>query len=264
MSFGDGRANAPVPVPIGPRNDSALIRVALAAAVVIALGVFGRLLPSPAARTADPQAIESTAAVGPARVRLAAPFRNVVHLRTTEIAVRGVAEPGIDGVDVAVVVGGQVIGEAQLETQGGRFDGLVNVTPPAERTAAVLAVHLPDEVGPPLVEIEFWVEAGSVVLPIGPSGLVATAGEAFLVDVLLYGNAASIRGMLTNDGTMIAQQTVRVGRPLDGAPNPRTIGLGLNIPDARLPARARLHLMALDSSGSEIEHIDCNVLLRNR
>ena len=264
MSLDHGKANRPVPVPIGPRNDRALVRVGTVFAVVIALGLFGRLVPSPAARPIASPAFDPARPTTVERVRLATPNRDVVFFRTTEIAVRGTAERGIDAVEVAVAVDGRIIGEATLDVRGGGFAGVVSVIPPAVRTAGILEVRAADGAGAPLAEVRFAVEAGAVVLPVGPSGLQATAGEPFLVDVLVYGEASEIRALLTNEGTLIAQGSVALRPRREGAPTPRTIGLRMEIADERLPGRGRLHLIALDADGHEIDHIDSNVQLSNR
>jgi hypothetical protein len=73
-----------------------------------------------------------------------------------------------------------------------------------------------------------------------------------------------IRGLLTNDGTLIAEGSMALGPHRGNAPVPRTIGLQLDVPAQRLPGWGRLHLIAVDAEGREIEHIDSNVQLSNR
>jgi hypothetical protein len=262
VSLGHDPENRPVPVPIGPRNDRALARVAAAFVVVIAIGLLGRLVPAPASRSAATAVLPSASATADARVWLATPYSSVVFFRTTEIALRGMAQPGIDALEVVVVLDGRrQIGEATVEVEGGRFAGVVSIIPPALRTAGTLEVRTIDAVGPALAEVRFSVEAGGLVLPVQPSGLSATAGQPFLVDVVVYDDATEIRALLTNDGTLISQASVLLRpQPADG-PAPRIIGLRLDVPEGRLPRSGRLHLIALDDRGREIEHIDSTVLL---
>jgi len=107
------------------------------------------------------------------------------------------------------------------------------------------------------------VEAGALILPRDPSILRGTAGRTLVVDVLVYRPVGEIRGLLTGqDGTLIAEGETRMG--MSGVSGwPRTIGLPLEIPADRLPSRARLHLLAIDADGTEVEHIDSNVVLSN-
>jgi hypothetical protein len=167
-------------------------------------------------------------------------------------------------IEVAVVAHGRSIGNARVEVDpNGEFDALVPIIPPAERTAATLEIRDVAQAGPPLAKIELLVEAGALVLPRDTSMLRGTAGRTLVVDVLVYGPVDEIRGLLTGqDGTLIAQGETRIG--IGGVAGwPRTIGLPLDIPTDRLPPRARLHLLAFDSDGTEVEHIDSNVVLSN-
>ena len=90
------------------------------------------------------------------------------------------------------------------------------------------------------------------------------AGETLVVDVLVYGQLSEIRGLLTSvDGQLIATGSQLVAPPRGGSAWPRTMGLTIEIPLERLPARARLHVLAIDRDGTEVEHIDANVALSN-
>jgi hypothetical protein len=264
VSLGQDRDGLPVTVPIGPRNDRALAKVGAAFVAVIAIGLLGRLVPPPASRTGEAAVLPSVSPTAEVPVRLATPYSNVVFFRTTEIAVRGIVQPGNDALDVTVALDGRgLIGQATVEVEGGRFAGVVSIIPPAVRTAGTLEVRPVDGIGPALADVRFSVEAGGIVLPVQPSRLSATAGQPFLVDVLVYDDATEIRALLTNDGTLIAQASVPLRpRPTVG-PAPRMIGLRLDVPEGRLPRSGRLHVIALDDRGREIEHIDATVLLTN-
>lgn len=253
----------PVPVAIAsPRGRESAILVVLLG-LVVAAGAFGRLVPSPAPAI-DPGT--SPGAGGPTpepRLRLVSPIADVVHFRTTEVLVRGVAPPGIRGIDVTVYVGGQPIGGANLSVGAGRrFDGLVGITPPAHRTSAVLEIR---EVGRTerLAEVSFSVDAGALLLPRDPSGLHGRAGGVLVVDVLVYGRLRELRGLLTGvDGHLIATGSTTLStRGYVRSGPPRTVAIELVIPSEALPSRARLHLLGIDQAGIEVEHIDANVTL---
>lgn len=253
----------PVPVAIAPPrgHESAILIVLLV--VVVSAGAFGRLVPGPAPAT-SPGA--SPAAPGPSQepgVLLVSPIAGVLHLRSTEVLVRGVAAPGIRAIDVTVYVAGQPIGGANLAVGAGRrFDGLVRITPPAQRTIAVLEIR---GVGGAerLAEVSFPVDAGAQLLPKHPAGLHGRAGRVLIVDVLVYGRLRELRGLLTGvDGDLIATGSTMVSgvRSARAGP-PRTVAIQLEIPTGALPSRARLHLLGIDPAGIEVEHIDANVLL---
>ena len=253
----------PVPVAIAsPRGRESAILIVLLGAVVAA-GAFGRLVPSPGP-AADPAASPGQQSPSPEpAVRLVSPIAGVLHIRSTEVLVRGVAEPGIRGIDVTINVGGQQIGGANLTVGVGRqFHGLVRITPPTHRTVAVLEIR---EVGRTerLAEVSFPVDAGALLLPKHPSGLHGRAGGVLIVDVLVYGRLDELRGLLTGvDGDLIATGSTMVSgvRYVRGGP-PRTVAIELEIPTRALPSRARLHLLGIDPAGIEVEHIDANVLL---
>jgi hypothetical protein len=230
--------------------------------VVVGLGVLGRLVPGPA--PAEPAAVEVVASMEPG-VLLVSPFADVLHLRTTEVSVRGAVPESIALVDVAVLVDGQSIGEARIDVDtSGQFSELVSIVPPAARSAAVLEVRDAGSLGRLLAQVSFAVQAGALVLPVEPSKLRGEAGSTLVVDVLVYEPRLEIRGMLTSvDGKLIATGSTLVGPPRGGGSWPRTIGLSIEIPFDRLPARARLHVLAFDRSETEVEHIDANVALSN-
>ncbi len=253
----------PVPVAIAsPRGRESAILIALLG-FVVAAGAFGRLVPSPRPAT-DPGTSPGASARGPEpAVRLVSPIAGVVHLRSTEVLVRGFAEPGIRGIDVSINVGGQPIGGANLRVDvRGRFDGLVRITPPANRAIASLEIR---EVGETerLAEVSFPVEAGALLLPSAPSVLHGRAGGVLIVDVLVYGRLRELRGLLTGvDGDLIATGSTMVsGVRSVRTELPRTVAIQLEIPTGALPSRARLHLLGIDPAGIEVEHIDANVLL---
>jgi hypothetical protein len=230
--------------------------------VVVGLGVLGRLVPPPAPR--EPAAVEVAPSPEPG-VRLVSPYADVLYLRTTEVAVRGTAPGGIEHLDVAVVVGGQSIGEARFDVDAiGRFNGLVSIVPPVARSVGVFEVRDPGSLDRLLAEVSFFVQAGALVLPRDPSMLRGKAGSTLVVDVLVYGPLREIRGLLTSvDGRLIANGSTLVRPPRRGGGWPRTIGLSIEIPFDRLPDRARLHVLAIDQAGTEVEHIDANVALSN-
>jgi hypothetical protein len=253
----------PVPVAIAaPRGRESAILIALLG-LVVAAGAFGRLVPSPAPA---PQPGTSPAASSPEPgVRLVSPIADVLHLRSTEVLVRGVAVPGIRGIDVTISVGGQPIGGANLPVGvGRRFDGLVRITPPAHRTIAILEIRA---VGGTerLAKVSFPVEAGALLLPKDPSDLHGRAGGVLIVDVLVYARLGEVRGLLTGvDGHLFATGSATLSGPgfVRGG-QPRTVAIELDIPNVPLPARARLHLLGIDAAGVEVEHIDANVSLAN-
>jgi hypothetical protein len=251
----------PVPVAIAsPRGRESAILIALLG-LVVAAGAFGRLVPSPAPAI-HPGASPAAASPEP-RVRLVSPIAGVVHLRSTEVLVRGLAPPGIRGLDATIYVGGEAIGGANLAVDlGRRFDGLVRITPPAYRTAATLEIR---EVGRPerLADVSFPIDAGALLLPRDPSGLRGRAGGVLIVDVLVYGRLRELRGLLTGvDGDLIATgSTMLSTRGYVRGGLPRTVAVELEIPLEAVPSRARLHLIGIDPAGIEVEHIDANVTL---
>jgi hypothetical protein len=253
----------PVPVAIAsPHGRGPAILIVLLVAVVAA-GAFGRLVPSAGPATEPGTSPRASVSAPEPAVRLVSPIADVLHLRSTEVLVRGVAEPGIRGIDVSVDVAGQPIGGANLNVGvGRRFSGLVRITPPAHRTIAVLEIR---EVGGTelLAEVSFPVDAGALLLPKDPSGLRGRAGGVLIVDVLVYGRLRELRGLLTGvDGDLIATgSTVLSGVHFARGGSPRTVAIELEIPIGALPSRARLHLLGIDPAGIEVEHIDANVLL---
>lgn len=253
----------PVPVAIAARRgrESAFLIALLG--LVVAAGAFGRLVPSPGPAI-DPGASPAAGSPTPEpAVRLVSPIDGVVHLRSTEVLVRGIAEPGIRRIDVTINIGGQPIGRAILDVNvGRRFDGLIPITPPAHREIAILEIR---EVGRTerLAEVSFPVDAGALLLPKDPSGLRARAGGALIVDVLVYGHLRELRGLLTGvDGDLIATGSTRLSGPRSVREGPpRTVAIELEIPTQALPSRARLHLLGIDLAGNEVEHVDANVPL---
>lgn len=256
---GDG----PALTSIGPRRGLGSGAIVAGLIVVAALGALGRLVPPPAERTPLAAAATPTPETG---VRLVSPFSNVLYLRTTEIAVRGTAPAGVRQLDALVVVGRRSIGEARIDVDtAGRFSGRVTIVPPAARSVGVLEVRDTGALGRLLAEVTFAVEAGGLVLPADPSPLRGKAGSTLVVDVLVYGPLREIRGLLTSvDGRLIATGSTPVGPRVAEGGWPRTLGLSIEIPLDRLPDRARLHLLAIDPAGNEVEHIDVNVALSKR
>ncbi len=237
--------------------------------IVVLVGIFGRLVPTPSAVTEpapSPGGSGGAALVSPApAVRLVSPVADVAWFGSTELLVRGVAEPGIRRLDVMVSVGGQPIGQAQVDVDvalGRQFSELVSITPPANRTTARLEVR---EAGRSevLVAVAFPVEAGALLLPRDPSRLHGRAGGVLIVDVLVYGRLRELRGLITGaDGNLIATGTTVLSgqRSLRGG-SPRTVSIELKIPTEGVPSRAQLHLLGIDSAGAEVEHIDSTVSL---
>jgi hypothetical protein len=250
-----------VAIPIGPRPGAGSWAVAAGLLVIVALGALGRLAP-PAAAPEPTVAIVVPTPVPD--VQIVSPFGGVLYRRTTQVAVRGSVPLGTAEVDIAVIIGTEAIGEARLVVDAsGRFKGLVSIIPPRAKSIAILEVRDP-AVDRLLADVSFDVQAGALVLPRAPSMLRGRAGETLVIDVLLYGPASEIRGLLTSvDGQLIATGSKLVASPQAGSGWPRTIGLALEIPLERLPARARLHLLAIDREGTEVEHIDGNVALSN-
>ena len=178
---------------------------------------------------------------------------------------QGTAPAGTRTVDIAVVVDGQAIGETRLAVDAvGGFGGLVPIIPPKARSVAVLEVRDPAAGARVLAQASFAVQANSLILPREPSMLHGKAGSTMVVDVLVYGPLKEVRGLLTSvDGRLIASGSTLVGPPVAGAGWPRTIVLELEIPLERVPALVRLHILAIDRAGTELEHIDANVVLSN-
>ena len=253
----------PVTIPIGPGLGVGSWAIAVGLIAVVALGALGRVIPPPA--TSEPAAAPTVVPTLAPDVQLVSPFGNVLYLRTTEVDVRGTAPLGIGQVDVAVMIGGESIGEARLDVDAtGRFSGLLSIIPPKTRSVALLEVRDPASQDRLLREVSFAVQAGALILPRDPSMLRGQAGATLVVDVLVYGPVGEIRGLLTSvDGRLIATGSTSVESPRGGAGWPRTIGLTIEIPLERLPARARLHVLAIDREGTEAEHIDANVALSN-
>lgn len=234
--------------------------------VVVALGVLGRILPSSdpgggEARSSDllDPYVGARPATGP---RLLVPVADVLWLGTTEIAARGVVDVDISAVEAVVVADGTLLGKATLDVDAsGNFDGVVAITPPAERTAARLEVRELGLEGPPLTGVGFMVEAGSALLIVGASSLRARVGESNIVDVLVYESLHEIRTVVTGPGgTLIADATVPV--PLRGprsAARPATLMLQIAVPADVRPTIARLHVLGLDRAGSEVAHVDANL-----
>ena len=250
----------PVVVPLGPGLGAGSWAIAVGLVAVVALGVLGRLVPSPAPAAA-PTVVPTLAS----DVQLVSPFGDVLYRRTTEIAVRGTAPLGTGQVDVAIMIGGESIGEGRLDVDAlGRFNGLLSIIPPRTRSVAVLEVRDPASPDRLLREVSFAVQAGAAILPQDPSMLRGGTGATLVVDVLVYAPLGEIRGLLTSvDGQLIATGSTLGALPPSGAGWPRTIGLTIEIPLERLPARARLHVLAIDQDGTEVEHIDAIVALSN-
>jgi hypothetical protein len=253
----------PVPVAIGsPRGRESAILIALLG-LVVAAGAFGRLVPAPAPATGPGTSPGLRTPAPEPAVRLVSPIGNVLYLRSTEVLVRGVAQPGIRRLDARVNVGAESIGEAVIGVDPGRrFDAMVRITPPALRTIARLEIR---ELGGTelLAEVSFPIEAGALLLPEDPSGLHGRAGGVLVVDVFVYGQLGEVRGLLTGvDGHLFATgSAVLSGQGSSYGGVPRTVAIELKIPKIPLPARARLHLLGFDAAGVEVEHIDANVSL---
>ena len=252
----------PVLTSIGPGRGLGSAAIVAGLIVVVGLGVLGRLVPAPA--PSGPAAELVAPSLEPA-AGLVSPFSQVLYRGTTEIEARGTALVGTREVTVAVLVSGEPIGEARIDVDAARrFNGLVPIVPPITRSIAVLNVRDSASPGALLAEVSFELEAGSLVLVRDPSMLRGTANSTLVVDVLVYGSFYELRGLITSvDGRLIAAGSALVGSRPAGASWPRTMGLELEIPLERLPARARLHVLALDRSGTELEHIDFNVALSN-
>ncbi len=252
----------PVLTPIGRRQGPGWGTLGVALVVMTTLGVLGRFVPTPEA--AAPPA-SSVAGAPVAGATLVSPFSDVLYRRTTEVAVQGTAPAATMKVDIVVIVDGRQIGETQLAVDpAGGFGGLVPIIPPKARSVAVLEVRDPATGGRLLAQASFAVQANSLILPREPSMLRGTAGSTMIVDVLIYGPLKEVRGLLTSvDGRLIASGSTRVGPPVAGVGWPRTIVLELEIPLERVPALVRLHVMAIDRAGTELEHIDANVVLSN-
>jgi hypothetical protein len=261
----DDDQDSPIAIPLGlrPGLGTGTWAIAVGLIVVVVLGGLGRLVPSPAAR--EPAATATVVPTLTADVQLVSPFRDVLYRRTTEVAVRGSAPPGTEEVHVAVINGVESIGETRLVVDAtGRFKGLVSIIPPRTKSDTFLEVRDPASPDRLLAEVSFTVQAGALVLPRGPSSLRGKAGETLVVDVLVYGPLSEIRGLLTTvDGQLIATGSMLVASPRGGGGWPRTIGLALDIPLERLPSWARLHVLAIDREGTEVEHIDSNLALSN-
>lgn len=186
----------------------------------------------------------------------------MLWLGTTEIAARGVVHTDTSAVEVVVVAGGAQLGRATLDVDAsGHFEGVVAITPPAERTAARLEVREPGLAGPPMTEVGILVEAGSAVLIAGASSLRARAGEVTIVDVLVYEPLRAIRTVVTGPGgTLIADATVPVLlRGLPASEKPATLMLRVAIPADVRPIVAKLHVVGLDRSDHEVVHVDVNL-----
>lgn len=253
----------PVPHAIErPRGHASTILVALLVAVVAA-GAFGRLVPGPRPVIEAGTSPSAPGQTSEPAVRLVSPITGVLWLRSTGILVRGIAPPGIRRIEASVRIGGRPNGEAVLDVDRARqFDGLVPITPPADRTTAVLEVR---ESGRSaiLAAVSFPVEAGALLLPRDASGLHGLAGGVLIVDVVVYARLRELRGLLTGvNGDLIATGSTMLSGPgftPDGSP--RTVAIELAIPLRPLPDRARLHLLGIDFAGMEVEHIDANVAL---
>ena len=235
---------------------------------IVVVGVVGRFVPG-----ADPPVGQSVVLPEPSRdggarasqgtgARLTLPVADVLWLGATEIAARGEVPPGIAAVDALVVAAGELLGKATLSVDpSGRFEGVVPITPPATRTAARLEVRRPNLDGPPLAEIGFLVEAGSAVLVSNRSSLRALIGGTTIVDVLVYEPLHEIRALVTTPGgVLVAEATASPPRQIPGIGGaPVTVMLRIAIPADVRPARARLHVLALDRPGHEVAHVDTNV-----
>ena len=250
----------PVAIRLGAPRGVGPWAIVVGLVAVVSLGLLGRLVPAPAAELPAAPTVMASPEPG---AQLGSPFADALYLQTTEIAVRGTAPGGIQQVDIRVVVGGLPIGEARIDVDAtGRFDGLVSIIPPIARSVGVLEVRDPGSSGRLLTEVSFAVEAGALILPREPSTLRGEAGSIMVVDVLVYGPLREIRGLLTSvDGTLIATGSTLVGLPRGAGAGPRTIGMSIEIPRTRLPDRVRLHILAFDQAGAEVEHIDANVAL---
>ena len=266
MTLGRDPRDRPVPVSVGQRRGHSAAVVLAVLALVFVAGAFGRLVEPPAGRVPVGVLEGSPGPSVEPGFALVSPNSDVLYLRTTEIVVRGVAPSRIHQLEATIFVRGRPIGDSVIDVgDDGRFDGIVSFAPSAARTAAHFELRELGGVGDPLAELTFPVEAGALVLPRDPSRLRGEAGGTLVIDVLVYGQVRQIRGLLTGeDGTLIAVGSRRLGAGLAVAEEPRTLTLPLVIPDQRLPDRARLHLLAFDRDGMEVEHIDSNVVLVNR
>ncbi|MDQ3127344.1 MAG: hypothetical protein M3Q66_02650 [Chloroflexota bacterium] len=265
------------PVHTDEGRSSAAILPAAVLVAVIAFSVLGRLVPGddpadPAAGR-DAEASGRSGADGGARrtqltgPRLLDPVADVLWLRATEIATRGVVGPGVAVVEAVVVADGALLGKATFDVDAsGRFQGVVAITPPAERTAARLEVRDPGPTGPPMAEVGFFVEAGSAVLIRDASNLRARPGETTMLDVLVYEPLHEIRALVTSpSGTLIAEATAPA-TPRDVRINgaPATLMLRIAVPADVRPTLARLHVLGLDRPGHEIAHVDANLRIESR
>ncbi len=252
--------DVPVAIRLGRGPGMGPWGIAAGLVAVVTLGALGRLVPPPAATAAAPTVVPTPAQ----EVQLVNPSGNVLYRRTTEVSVRGTAPLGIAEVEVAILIGAESIGETRLDVDArGRFGGVVSIIPPKARSIAFLEVRDPASQDRVLGGVSFAVQAGASILPRDPSLLRGTAGTTLVVDVLAYVPIGEMRGLLTSvDGKLIAESSL-LAPPRNGSTFPHTIGLTIEIPVERLPERARLHIVAIDRAGMELEHIDANVALSN-
>jgi hypothetical protein len=244
------------------RTTTAVMPFALLA-LVVAVGLLGRLVPSTApgiVRTDAPEGSAAAATKQPV-IRLVSPVASVVWLRATEIGVRGLAAEGIAQLDVSVLSGGRLMGQTVLDVAvDGRFDGVVSITPPAARSTAVLEVRDAAS-GEQLTDVSFSIEAGSIILIRDASRLNGVAGTTVVVDVIVYQPLREVRGLVTSPGgTLVAEAATPVAG-FDGrsARLPSTVALRIALPATGVPSHVRLHVLGIDTGGTEIAHVDANI-----
>lgn len=236
--------------------------------VIVAFGLLGRLLPDPGgpARAEASEGPGGVTTLTPTSVvpgfRLVSPLAGTVWLRATEIDVWGVAPPDLGVMDAVVRVEAAVIGQGEIDVgPGGRFSATIPIVPPGERAAATLELREAGGSRRTLTEVPFSVDAGALVLVRDPSTLHGQAGQVLVVDILVYGRLREVRGLLTSQGgALIVRASKRLSDtgPVTVGP-PRSVVLELLLPSDAPTGRSRLHVIGVDRTDSELEHIDVNV-----
>ena len=229
-------------------------------ALLVGLGLGGRLLPAPAP---DSAAVPSpTPSPTPTRkqapLEILEPRPGLFYRGTGVLPVRGRTTLPVTTLLAEVSVERRVIGSAALTVDpDGTFAGGVRMRPPAEPTSGLLRLGEAGTSGPALVTVPLDLQAGAPILIWTPSlDERVVSGGRLVVSGPILGDVARVRALLTTpSGVRIAQATV-LTRGRDA------FRITLTLDPQGPNGRAWLHVIALqEGSSAEVAHLDTRLTI---